>query len=510
MTNLDALTNALISIVYIPGQVGECKDTQKIIDFLVSELNYSIWYKKGVHNPLLAIAACLPFWEALNYLSSSICQVDNRLRGVLVAALSSLYPKYKDKRCFYQHISLPIDDKNSAVPLTSSACFLSNDDVDIKELKSGILKALYPCLALLRSSNLSAPQSAETIKSVFRRLLLILPTYVLQHVVDNDNSNNDTDTESGSSSSSSCYDTIYIVEEHGKDVKIRLSCFQRALWKCIAVAETHKLAQEVKDLDSFFSESPWALTHRLEFRGRDRLYSYFFESFVGAIRLLLSLGNPLAADLPVDNTPMLECSVLRQLMLRPHISSHGSPHPYPSSSSSRRQLARKLPLKGVTSVSIAKRMYAELEEQLESVQRSVELEVGSGACRSGDGLTSLCRHLVFMCRPTALSRLQSKAGGEGSSDDGGGRGERMTPLSRFSRRLLFQKRVVRANRRDGIGKNEEEERNEPHHRSGSGAVFSFLPDAVASLSSLLDEEAEGETTVNLLENIIASFPLSSS
>lgn len=375
MSQQDVLSQALISLISDTRITVVTPKLISVVNYIHNELTNIFWHKliQSHQGAVLATASCLPIWETLTYLSSNICQLDPEARSFLILALTSLYPKYKDRRCFSQHIG-GYGTGNSVVSLTNSSfSMLENFFSSIDKYHSAPLKEL---IHLSTNPSFLTSKFSDSTKSTFLRSMKVLvQTLPVMKVKWNQLQG--------------------VTIQDGPDV-LPLLTFQYMVWRVLVLCQINNI-NEVRELETFLTNSSWS-SNTLNCNGEEKRFTYFFNNFLENVRILTSLGAP-GQDIPIDNTPLIEHRIIRQLTI----------------SSQRRQnsakkLSAKLPLKGTTFVSQKVKTVCQVTEEIEAVTTSLEFSNSSSACRNCDELTLLCRDLVFRysksnCRDTKYSSV---------------------------------------------------------------------------------------------------------
>lgn len=387
MTQQDVFAPALISIISDTTINTVTPEVDSVIKFFHNELTNFFWHKLIQINqgPILATAGCLPIWETLTYLSSNICQLDGESRAYFILALTSLYPKYKDRRCFSQHIG-GYGSGNSVVSLiNSSFSILEGSSILANQFHSRPIKEL---INLSTSPSFLTAKLVDSTKNIFlsnmKALVQTLPEIKIKW---------------------SLLDGVTIIV--GDDV-LPLLTFQFMVWRVLILCQINNI-NEGRELETFLTNSTWS-SNIVTYSGEERKFGYFFNHFLENVRILTSLGCP-GQEVPIDNSPLIDFRVVKQFTITTQRSQRYL-----------NKLSKKLPLKGVTFVSQKIKTVSQVSEDIDSVINSIEFEENSSACRNCDELTTLCRDLVFRYSKSAF------------------RDTRYNSLSRKTRNLLFKRK----------------------------------------------------------------------
>eukprot|EP00796_Vickermania_ingenoplastis_P001149 gene1149-676_t len=388
MSQHEELLQTLISIITDPALCKGKKVDTELVSFLCNELHYLLWFKlpQGAQGPVLATAACLPLWEALNFVTSSICQIDHTTRAFLVVAVTSLYPKYRDKRCVSQHFCT-YGSESTSVPLTTSTSSLIGECIaspSAKGARTPLDRAIDACSCLMRAGKLATEALKGPFLESLRDLLKMIPLCSIE-----------CSNESG--------EVLISLREW----RCSLSAFRKTVWTFIALTEVHGWC-EGKEMDAVLTESQWA-ARVTQVCDEQRSYGSFFAHSFEIIRLLLSVGSP-AVDVPVDNWPLLDYRIVKHLVTQPA-----------QITVNRSLWWKRVPLRGVVKNSEKEKKVEELNEMCENIKMSVEMDGNSSRCRTPDELTLLCRDVVFKDRRSAFKSSRHES------------------LSKLTRKLLFHR-----------------------------------------------------------------------
>lgn len=361
MSQIDSLCHALLLLTSNP-------DVQNLTHFLEATVK-SLWTHSYVHvwnkliqkpqGSVLATASCLPFWENLNFLASRPCPLNCETRAFFLLALTSLYPKYKDKRCFFQH-SLDSELDVRALPLTTTLnCLLPFNSPCINDNSSlSIIKDLMSVCDDVSFSSLDTENKKTFLKNI-DSVCLALPSWTINLMSENPTISDGTST-------------------------VTLLFFQFAVWKILLFCEVHKLSEH-KKLIAVLTESLWSKTVAVSQWSVQTIYKSLFEKLLPCISFLRLVGAP-KIDLPINNLPMLDFRLINSLILHPSLGS--IPKSYLTWS-------KKCRLRGTSFVCQRKRSALKLTTRYSKIKDDLEMFQSSSTCRNCDEMTVLCRDMVF-------------------------------------------------------------------------------------------------------------------
>lgn len=360
MNQQDVLSQALISLVQDVAMGKESDELLLVSKLIYSRLFYIIWYRltQAAQGSQVATGACLPLWEVINFLASDIIPVNSETRGYLMSLFTSLYHKFKDKRCFYQQVC-KFNSPVSTVSLTSCTHRILNLSARELHLEDNLLSPLFKSILSFSISGLRQDQiehSREKVSPIIFELVKIIPSFILSNNMDE-----------------------ILVSSNA--VTLPLRKFQYLIWRSLTFCDALRI-NVGKDLESVLLDSPWSMKP-IVVSGVEKKYKHFFSSLSRESRLLDCLGSPLM-DVPVDNKPLLDIQTVKQLTMRQRYCTM-----------KKENWISKVPLRGAVFTSQKRKIISDEEAIFTRIRSDIEFEQSSSICRTCDELTVLCRDLVF-------------------------------------------------------------------------------------------------------------------
>lgn len=316
---------------------------------------------------VLATAACVPFWENLNLLANRIGPLNSEARAFFLLALTSLYPKYKDKRCLYQH-SFCSETDIRGIPLTTALHTLPPFSCPFIDSKSS--------LAVLRDLEVGFTDISYSKNDAVRELIL-----------------KSIDTLSSFLTSYEIKFSSNVLSASDGKCTVPLSLLQFTLWKIFLFCEVHGFVEQNKLIGSLTSSS-WSEQCIVSESSARWAYKSFFVNFSSCVKFLLCVGSP-KIDLPINNLPLLDFRLIKPLILDPQ---------YARTKKEYRSWWRKRRLRAATFLCQRKKMLVDERKRLTKIKNDVEMFQSSSVCRNCDEMTLLCRDMIFRCSKPAYRK----------------------------------------------------------------------------------------------------------
>lgn len=354
------ITEGLMTLISNHAAVSAvCASEQKIIERDYVEASYLIWSKlsQGAQGYVVATAACLPVWEALNFLTSSLYPVENNVRGYFLIMLTSLYPKYRDRRCLYQHLS-GYGEGNGSVPLTATAPFKSGK----RSTSTGFTDHTV---------------SLDNFCSDLKQKDVVVPRIIkgfISHV------NNQSPAAFFS------------------DEGISFPDYLSFIWICVLFTNIYSLP-EGRELVALTQAKCKTLFQKQQFAE----FTFLVNHILNYSEFLLHAGVSSAE--PLTNNPLLDRSVIKQIISRQS-----------GYLARNKKWNRKGVLKGVVNICESSKRDDRTFDVFSRITECVNEKDANSPCRRNDELTSLCRDVVFRyrkassrkCRYNCISKVAKK------------------------------------------------------------------------------------------------------
>lgn len=343
-------------------------ELQKVTYYL-EQVTKSLWgqsylylWNQLIQKPqgsVLATASCLPFWENLNLLANRVCSLSCESRAFFIFALTSLYPKYKDKRCLFQH-SFNNEAEIRGIPLTTSLNTVSLFDCPFIDPKSS--------LSILRE--LSVEWNEVFYSSVEGEIKKL----VLKSI-------------NSLTSSLSSFDITLSTENASVSdgvSTIPLSFFQFTLWKVLLYCEIHEIWEQNKLLSPSVNLA-WREKKISSSLNSSSERKSFCDTFSSCIYFLLCVGAPKVV-IPINNLPLLDFRLIKSLISNPQVGRMNKRY---------QRWFKKRRVRAITSVSQKKKTVANEKERYRRIRDDIVMCDYSSMCRNCDEMTLLCRDMVF-------------------------------------------------------------------------------------------------------------------